>query len=85
MHIKDEPTSFFTSSIGAPHGETLGQTNCFSNESSSCFFNSANSAGAIQCGVIDTGPVIGIRFIANSISLLGGSPGISSRNTYINS
>ena len=85
MHRRDEPSFFFTNSTGAPHGETLGRMNCFSNKSSSCFFNSPNSAGAIRYGEIDTGPAPGIKSIANSISLLGGSPGISSGNTSINS
>jgi len=85
MHRRDEPSFFFTNSTGAPHGETLDQMNCFFDKSSSCFFNSTNSAGAIRYGVIDTGHVPGMRSIANSISLLGGSSGISSGNTSINS
>ena len=76
MHRRDEPSFFFTNITRAPHGETLGRMNCFSNKSSSCFFNSANSTGAIQYGEIDTGPAPGIKSIANFISLLGGSLGI---------
>jgi len=78
MHKRDEPSFFFTNSTGAPHGETLGQMNYFSIKSSSYFFNFANSAGVIRYIVIDTGPAPGTRSIANSISLLGGSPRISS-------
>ena len=85
MNKHDEPSFFFTNSTGAPHGETLGRMNCFSNKSSSCFFNLANSAGAIQYGEIDIGPAPGIKSIANFISLFGGRPEISSRNTSINS
>ena len=85
MHIRDEPSFFFTNSIGDPHGETLGRMNYFSNKSSSYFFNSANSTSAIRYGEIGTGSAPGIKSIANSISLLGGSPGISSGNTSINS
>ena len=64
MHRRDEPSFFFTNSTGAPHGETLGRMNCFSNKFSSCFFNSANFAGAIRYGEIDIGPASGIKSIA---------------------
>ena len=85
MHKRDEPSFFFTNSTEDPHGETLGQMNCFSDKSSSCFFNSTYFVGAIRYGVIDIGHVPRIKSIANSISLLGGRPGISSGNTSMNS
>ena len=85
MHRRDEPSFFFTNSTGAAHGETLGRMNCLSNKSSSCFSNSTNSDGAIQYEEVDTMPAPRIKSISNAISLLGGSPGITSENTSINS
>ena len=51
--------------------------NCFSSNSSNCFFNSANSEGDILYGAIEIGPTPSIRSMENSISLLGGRLGIS--------
>src|SRR3954463_5389225 len=76
-----EPSFFFTSNTGAPHGETLGRINFFSSNSSNCFFSSANSDGDIRYGAIDTGLVPGTNSIENSTSLSGGTSGISSGKT----
>ena len=59
--------------------------NPFSNNSSICFLNSANSAGAMRYGGIEIGEVPGIKSIQNSISLSGGRPGNSSGKTSQNS
>src|SRR3954469_10983257 len=81
-----EPSFFLTNSTGAPHGDTLGRINFFSNNSSNCFFNSANSDADMRYGAIDTGLVPGINSIANSTSLSGGnsltSSGITSGYSF---
>lgn len=41
---KISPLNFFTNNTGALHDKTLGWINFFSSKSSSCFFNSLNSA-----------------------------------------
>ncbi|MCI28045.1 hypothetical protein A2U01_0049245, partial [Trifolium medium] len=51
------PSFYLTSNIGAPHGDTLGHMNFFSNSSSNCLFNSLSSAADILYGAIDTGLV----------------------------
>src|SRR3954463_7375897 len=76
-----EPSFFFTSNTGAPHGETLGRINFFSSNSSNCFFSSANSDADIRYGAIDTGLVPGTNSIANSTSLSGGNSLTSSGKT----
>jgi len=60
----------------SPRCDALGRMNFFSSKSSICFFNSANSAGAM-----DTGPAPRIRSMVKSTCLLGGNSGISSGNT----
>src|SRR3954467_10183390 len=85
MHSLIEPSFFFTSNTGAPHGETLGRINFFSSNSSNCFFSSANSDGDIRYGAIDTGLVPGTNSIENSTSLSGGNSFTSSGKTSGNS
>ncbi|PHU09411.1 hypothetical protein BC332_21271 [Capsicum chinense] len=71
--------------IGVPHGEMLGLMNLLSMRSFNYSFNSLSSARVILYYRIDIGCVSGRRSILKLISLLGGTPGRSSGNTYGNS
>ncbi|MCI91712.1 hypothetical protein A2U01_0113006, partial [Trifolium medium] len=57
MHRRILPSFFFTNRTGAPHGDTLGLTNLFSNSSSNCSFNLSSSAADIRYGAIEIGLV----------------------------
>src|SRR6266487_4193360 len=85
MHNLILPSFFLTNNTGAPQGDTLGRMNFFSNNSSSCFFNSFNSDADIRYGAIDIVLVPGTKSIPNSTSLSGGKSYISSGNTSENS
>jgi len=52
----------------------------FSSNSSCCFFSFASSESDILYGVFEICPVPFIKAIQNSISMLGGKPGISLKN-----
>jgi len=73
MHIRILPSFFFTSSTGAPQGDTLGLTNYFCNSSSTWFFTLASYTEDMQYGAIDIGLDLGIRSIVNSSSLSDGN------------
>lgn len=68
-----------------PHGDELGLMNFLSVNSLSYFLTSSSSTGAIRCGCLDIGMVLGISSMANSISHFRGSPGNSSGKTSRNS
>src|SRR6266487_136197 len=85
MHNLILHSFFLTNNTGAPQGDTLGRINFFSNNSSSCFFNSFNSDVDIRYGAIDIGLVPGTKSILNSTSLSGGTLDTSSENTSKNS
>ena len=82
MHSLIVPSFFFTNKTGAPQGETLGRIYPFSSNSSNCFFNSCNLAGAILYGALEMGVDPGINSMLKSNSLCWGIPGISSGNTF---
>jgi hypothetical protein len=84
-HIRRVWSCFFTKMVGQHHGEELSLINPFSNRSCSCVFNSANSLGCMQYDLLEIGVVPGFNSMTNSISLSGGNPGKSSRNTSRNS
>jgi hypothetical protein len=72
MHSLKLSSFFFTNKAQHPQGEVLGQIKPLSSNSCNCFFNSANSAGGIQKGLLEIGVVPGCNSIANSISRSGG-------------
>ncbi|MCI66960.1 hypothetical protein A2U01_0088218, partial [Trifolium medium] len=57
MHKCILPSFFFTKRTGVPHGDILGLTNLFSNNSSNCSFNFSSSATDIRYGAIEIGLV----------------------------
>ncbi|GAB2281843.1 hypothetical protein Dimus_039499 [Dionaea muscipula] len=62
------PSFFLTKSTGAPHGDTLGLMNPFSNSSYNCACSSFSSAGAILYGALEIGFVRGAKSMINSTS-----------------
>ncbi|PHT72062.1 hypothetical protein T459_22847 [Capsicum annuum] len=70
---------------GVSYREMLGLMNPSSKRSFNCSFNSLSFTEAILYGGIDMGKVFGIWSIPKSISLMGGTPGRSSKNTSENS
>ncbi|KAL4585017.1 hypothetical protein LXL04_009630 [Taraxacum kok-saghyz] len=81
MHIRKEPSFFFTNNIGAPHGEKLGLINPLLNSSWSWLESSCISEGASLYGALAIGAAPGIKSILNSTCRFGGNPGRSSGNT----
>ncbi|GKF85186.1 hypothetical protein Tco_0250084 [Tanacetum coccineum] len=74
MHIRNDPSLFFTNNTGAPHGDELGRIKPFSDNSYSFSDNSFNSDGAKRYGARATGAAPRIRLIWNSTCLGGKSP-----------
>ncbi|KAI3740182.1 hypothetical protein L2E82_30604 [Cichorium intybus] len=81
MHIRKDPSFFFTNKTGAPQGEKLGLMNPLLSSSFSWLDNSCISAGANRYGAFATGVAPGIKSILNSTCHAGGTPGRSSGNT----
>jgi len=79
------PSFFLTNNARAPYSETLGLINCFSSNSSNCFFNSPNSDADIRHGVIEIRLVPGTKSIAKSTFLSGGKSVMSFGKTSGNS
>ena len=63
----------------------LGRMKPLSNRSCSCDLSSFSSAGAMQYGALEMGPVPGSNFIPKSTARDGGIPGRSPRKTSVNS
>lgn len=66
------PYFFLTNNIGAPHDNTIGLKNFFSNKSSNCFFKSLNYDVDILYGAINTDLVPSTKSMENYISHSGG-------------
>ncbi|GKF96304.1 hypothetical protein Tco_0289039, partial [Tanacetum coccineum] len=69
MHIRNDPSFFFTNNTGAPYGDEFGRIKPFSNNSCSCLDNSFILDGAKRYGVRATGAAPGIKSIQNSTCL----------------
>jgi len=85
MQSRVLPSFFFTNNTGAPHENTLGLIKFLSSNSPNWDFNFDNSDANIRYGAIYVGIVLGIKSMANSNSLFGGSSEISFGNTFGNS
>ena len=81
MHIRKEPSFFFTNNTCAPHGEKLGLMNPLLNSSWSWLESSCISEGASLYCALAIGAAPGIKSILNSTRRFGGNPGRPSRNT----
>ena len=80
MHIRNDPSFFFTNRTGAPQGEKLGLMNPLLNSSFSWLDSSCISVGVRRYGALATGVAMGIRSIWKSTCRAGGTPGRSSGN-----
>ena len=78
MHIRKDPSFFFTNKTGAPQGEKLGLMKPLLSSSFSWLDNSCISAGARRYGDLVIGVAPGIKSILNSTWHSGGIPGRSS-------
>ena len=81
MYSRRVLSLFFANKTGVPHGEVLGLMNPLSNNSYIWTLSFCNSTGAILCGVIDMGDVLGCNSIRKYTSLYGGNPDSSSGKT----
>ncbi|GJY32144.1 hypothetical protein Tco_0415639, partial [Tanacetum coccineum] len=75
MHIRKDPSFFFTNRTGAPQGEELGLMKPLSVSSCSCFVSSFILDGANLYGARATGVAPGTKSILNSTCRVGGIPG----------
>ena len=81
MHNRRVLSFFFTNRTGAPYGEVLILMNPLSSNSCILTLTSYNSTGAILCGVIEIGDVLGCNSIQKFTSLYEGNLGSSSGKT----
>ena len=84
MLVLREPSFLFTNNTSAPQCEILDLMKPLYRRSFNYSFSSLSSAGAIMSEGIEIGWVRGKRSIPKSISLSGGTPGRSSKNTFGN-
>ncbi|GJR50683.1 hypothetical protein Tco_1401204 [Tanacetum coccineum] len=80
MHIRNDPSFFFTNNTRAPHGDELGRIKPFSNNSCSCLDNSFILDGAKRYGARATGaaPAL-LRLFSLAMAAHGGRNNIVSR------
>ena len=92
MHRRIESSFILTNNTGTPQGDTVGRMKSLSNRSYSCDLSSYSfdlssfsSAGAMQYGALEMGPVPGSSSIPKSTAHDGGIPERSSGKTFGNS
>ena len=84
MHIRTVPSFFFTKSIGAPQGDTLGWIYPFSMNSCNYSLSSTKFGALMQKGDFEAKIDPIVSSMENSRSHFGGNPGISLGNMSLN-
>ena len=78
MHIHIVHSIFFTKSISAPQGDTLGRINTFSINSCNYNLSSNNASVLMRYGDFEDGTEAGVSSMEKYKSHFGGNPSISS-------